>query len=59
MLIMKTGIMAGLLVNSTWIQKYLSNRGGSNGTTNDVNPSLTGMSHMKRDSAGYFGDTGW
>ncbi|KAI9040674.1 uncharacterized protein KD926_007754 [Aspergillus affinis] len=35
------GIMAGLLVNSTWVKQYLSDRGGANGTTDDVNASLT------------------
>ena len=37
------GIMAGLLVNSTWIKRFLSTSGGADGTTNGVNPSLTGQ----------------
>ncbi|CAG8947111.1 unnamed protein product [Penicillium salamii] len=37
------GIMAGFLVNSTWIERFLSDRGALNGTTDGVDPSLTGI----------------
>lgn len=37
------GIMAGLLVNPTWIKRFLSTRGGADDTTNSVDPSLTGQ----------------
>lgn len=35
--------MAGLLVNTTWVERFLFDRGGADGTTDGVNPSLTGM----------------
>ncbi|KAL3450520.1 general substrate transporter [Aspergillus insuetus] len=37
------GIMAGLLVNSTWIKRFLATKGGADGTTDGVDPSLTGI----------------
>ncbi|KAM0549079.1 hypothetical protein ACHAPJ_009654 [Fusarium lateritium] len=40
---MQLGIMAGLLVNEAWIKKFLSDRGGDDGTTNAVNPDLVGI----------------
>lgn len=38
------GIMAGLLVNPIWITTYLSDYGGENGTTENVNSALVGES---------------
>lgn len=39
-----TGIMSGLLVNSVFISRFFKDYGGADGTTDSVNPSITGIS---------------
>lgn len=38
------GIMSGLLVNSVFISRFFKDYGGANGSTDGVNPSITGIS---------------
>ena len=39
-----SGIMSGLLVNPVFIAKFFSDYGGADGTTDAVNPTITGIS---------------
>lgn len=39
-----SGIMSGLLVNPVFIAKFFSEYGGADGTTTNVNPTITGIS---------------
>ena len=38
------GIMSGLLVNPVFVTRFFRDYGGANGTTDNVNPSITGIS---------------
>lgn len=38
------GIMAGLQVNPVWIKKFYGDRGGADGTLDNVSPALVGES---------------
>ncbi|XWX02070.1 hypothetical protein V2A60_010102 [Cordyceps javanica] len=39
-----SGIMSGLLVNPVFVSRFYQNYGGADGTTNQVNPTITGIS---------------
>ncbi|CAI7678543.1 unnamed protein product [Penicillium manginii] len=41
---LNSGIMSGLLVNSVFISRFFKDYGGANGSTDGVNPSITGIS---------------
>ncbi|KAH7370116.1 general substrate transporter [Rhexocercosporidium sp. MPI-PUGE-AT-0058] len=58
------GIMAGLLVNEVFIKRFFGNHGGSDGTTEGINPNLIGITvaclqlsaAIGSLTAGYLGD---